>query len=176
MTTDALVANNLRLVHHVLNRRCSVPKWVYDDAYSEGCIGLLKAAETFDESRGVRFATYACNGIWQRVMAFLRRTNGRLSSWACLSSGVDTRYLVGKENDDWQWTMAAWELVHAVLPSVRPKQRYVLLRHYGIGRYDATPLKVIAERLGVSRQAVDTRKRMGLDAMRKEIERRWAQR
>lgn len=31
----------------------------YDDLYSSGCIGLLKAAEAFDCERGVKFSTYA---------------------------------------------------------------------------------------------------------------------
>ena len=31
----------------------------YDDLYSAGCIGLMKAVRAFDTGRGVRFSTYA---------------------------------------------------------------------------------------------------------------------
>lgn len=31
----------------------------YDDLYQAGCLGLVKAVDAFDETRGVRFSTYA---------------------------------------------------------------------------------------------------------------------
>ena len=31
----------------------------YDDLFQAGCLGLIKAAENFEESRGLRFSTYA---------------------------------------------------------------------------------------------------------------------
>ncbi len=31
----------------------------YDDLYQAGCLGLVKAVDHFDESRGLRFSTYA---------------------------------------------------------------------------------------------------------------------
>lgn len=31
----------------------------YDDLFQAGCVGLLKAVENFDTSRGVKFSTYA---------------------------------------------------------------------------------------------------------------------
>tara|TARA_Y100000310_G_scaffold297792_1_gene331119 strand:- start:9 stop:788 length:780 start_codon:yes stop_codon:yes gene_type:complete len=39
-----------------------------DDAFQEGCLGLIRAAEKFDPERGVTFASYARN--W--VLAYLR--------------------------------------------------------------------------------------------------------
>ena len=31
----------------------------YDDLFSAGCMGLVKAFDAFDEQRGVQFSTYA---------------------------------------------------------------------------------------------------------------------
>ena len=31
----------------------------YDDLFQAGCVGLVKAAENFDDARGVKFSTYA---------------------------------------------------------------------------------------------------------------------
>lgn len=39
----------------------------FDDLFQEGCIGLLRAIDTFDPSRGFRFATYAVNWANQRM-------------------------------------------------------------------------------------------------------------
>ena len=46
-----------------------VAKWLrvkhltFDEAEAAGCDGLIRAAETFEESRGVKFSTYAIHWI-----------------------------------------------------------------------------------------------------------------
>jgi RNA polymerase sigma-32 factor len=50
-----------------------------DDLISEGNIGLMKALDRFDETRGVRFATYAC--YWVRAQIVM----GVMDSWSLLS-------------------------------------------------------------------------------------------
>lgn len=44
----------------------------YDDLYSAGCIGLLKAAEAFDDTRGVKFSTYAVPVILGEIKRLFR--------------------------------------------------------------------------------------------------------
>ncbi len=44
----------------------------YDDLYSAGCIGLMKAAHGFDEGRGVRFSTYAVPVILGEIKRLFR--------------------------------------------------------------------------------------------------------
>ena len=52
------VEDNLGLVRLCANRFRG--KGIdYDDLYSAGCEGLIKAVRSFDEERGVRFSTYA---------------------------------------------------------------------------------------------------------------------
>lgn len=55
---EKLIRDNFGLVHscaHKLKGRGIE----YDDLFQAGCIGLIKAADNFDESRGLRFSTYA---------------------------------------------------------------------------------------------------------------------
>ena len=56
MTRDELISNNLGLVHSCANkfRNRGIE---YDDLYSAGCLGLVKAADGFDETLGYRFST-----------------------------------------------------------------------------------------------------------------------
>lgn len=44
----------------------------YDDLYSAGCIGLLKAVKAFDTERGVKFSTYAVPVILGEIKRLFR--------------------------------------------------------------------------------------------------------
>lgn len=57
-----LVTDNLKLVDHVIQKslHISANDPYYDDYQSEGRLALVKAAVAFDESKGVKFSTYAC--------------------------------------------------------------------------------------------------------------------
>ncbi|MCR4861569.1 MAG: sigma-70 family RNA polymerase sigma factor [Ruminococcus sp.] len=44
----------------------------YDDLYSAGCIGLMKAVRAFDTERGVRFSTYAVPVILGEIKRLFR--------------------------------------------------------------------------------------------------------
>lgn len=55
---SAFIEQNLGLVHACAGRFRG-RGIEYDDLYSAGCMGLVKAYDGFDESRGVCFSTYA---------------------------------------------------------------------------------------------------------------------
>ena len=55
---DELVTENLGLVHSCCHR-FKGRGIEYEDLYQVGCIGLVKAADRFDESLGFQFSTYA---------------------------------------------------------------------------------------------------------------------
>ncbi|MEW5852458.1 MAG: sigma-70 family RNA polymerase sigma factor [Myxococcota bacterium] len=75
---DKLVMDNYGLIHMVVQayRRTGVR---YEDLVQEGAMGLLRAAETFDPTRNVRFCTYAVYWIRSKVQRFIehqrRETN-----------------------------------------------------------------------------------------------------
>lgn len=57
-----LVAHNLRLVAHIVKKYYAGTN-DQDDLISIGTIGLIKAANTFDNSKGIRFSSYAARCI-----------------------------------------------------------------------------------------------------------------
>ena len=71
MTRDELVENNLALVHSCANRFRS-RGIEYEELYSAGCLGLLKAANGFDETRGFAFSTYAVPVILGEIKRLFR--------------------------------------------------------------------------------------------------------
>lgn len=68
---NAVVENNLGLVHLCANRFRG--KGIeYEELYSAGCIGLIKASRAFDEGRGVCFSTYAVPVILGEIKRLFR--------------------------------------------------------------------------------------------------------
>ena len=65
-----LIERNLRLVVHIAKKYQNGEEDM-EDYISIGCIGLIKAIKTFDESKG-RLATYACRCIENELLMFLR--------------------------------------------------------------------------------------------------------
>ena len=58
----------------------------YDDLFQAGCLGLIKAAENFEESRGLRFSTYAVFLILGE-MKLLFRKGGTVTMSRALREG-----------------------------------------------------------------------------------------
>lgn len=68
---NRLVENNLGLVHSCANRFRGRGA-EYDDLFQAGCVGLIKAADNFDESRGFSFSTYAVPVILGEIRRIFR--------------------------------------------------------------------------------------------------------
>lgn len=71
MTRDELILNNLGLVGSCASR--FIGKGIdYEDLYSSGCIGLIKAADGFNEDLGFAFSTYAVPSILGEIRRLFR--------------------------------------------------------------------------------------------------------
>ena len=76
-----LIERNLRLVAHIV-KKYSYPGKDVDDLISIGTVGLIKAIESFDTSKGIRLATYAARCIENEILMLIRnnkKTKGDVS-------------------------------------------------------------------------------------------------
>ena len=71
MNRDERIQENTGLVH-TCARRFKGRGIEYDDLFQAGCLGLIKAAERFDESRGLCFSTYAVLVILGEIRRLFR--------------------------------------------------------------------------------------------------------
>lgn len=69
--TDEFAEKNLGLVHSIANRFRG-RGIEYEELFSAGCMGLVKAAKGFDEERGLCFSTYAVPVIMGEIKRLFR--------------------------------------------------------------------------------------------------------
>lgn len=72
MDAEERVRANLGLVHSCA-QRFRGRGVEYDDLYQAGCVGLVEAAERFEENRGLRFSTYAVYLILGEMKLLFRK-------------------------------------------------------------------------------------------------------
>lgn len=68
---DEIISSNLGLVHSCAHRMTG-RGIEYDDLFQAGCVGLIKAVDGFDESRGFSFSTYAVPVILGEIKRIFR--------------------------------------------------------------------------------------------------------
>ena len=66
-----IISDNIGLVHSCA-RRFMGRGIDYEDLFQSGCLGLMKAAVKFDESRGLQFSTYAVPVIMGEIKSLFR--------------------------------------------------------------------------------------------------------
>lgn len=71
MAREKMIEGNLGLVH-ACARKFRDRGVEYDDLFQAGCVGLIKAADGFDESRGFSFSTYAVPAILGEIKRIFR--------------------------------------------------------------------------------------------------------
>ena len=69
--TDIFVNRNLRLVAYIV-KKFATNKTDFDDFFSVGTIGLMKAVNTFNPEKKIKFATYAVRCIENEILMYMR--------------------------------------------------------------------------------------------------------
>jgi RNA polymerase sigma factor (sigma-70 family) len=83
---EKLIVDNLGLVHFVMRNYVKIPPGLYEDLYQEGCLGLCKAAETYEPEKG-SFSTHAVYCIKGSIYMYLRDNHAVHIPRSCLTKG-----------------------------------------------------------------------------------------
>ena len=84
---EKLIEHNLRLVAHVAKKYAGAAET--DDLLSVGSIGLIKAVNTYEASKGTQLATYTAKCIENEILMLLR-ANKKFKNNVSLSEVVGT--------------------------------------------------------------------------------------
>lgn len=173
---DKLIRHNLRLVAHVAKKYYTTPD-KQDDFISIGTIGLIKAVDTYDPARTVRFASYASQCIQNELRMHLRRVRreaGTLSLQEPLEGEngmltlADTLPDEAVMEEDCERRDAAARL-RTLVEQLPERERRLLTLRYGLGGGAPLTQQEVAARFGISRSYVSRLEKRALT----ELARRW---
>lgn len=162
---NTLIERNLRLVAHIVKKFDNKSEDI-DDLISIGTYGLIKAINTFDQSKGTRLATYAARCIENEILMHLRATKRNRTEVSLYDPiGVDregneiTLIDVLEANPDVEvLDMVGLEMERARLMKhmvvLDDKEQTVINLRYGLGGRLAKTQREIAKFLGISRSYV----------------------
>ena len=177
---EELIYGNLRLVLSVIHRFAG-KKESADDLFQVGCVGLIKAVDSFKVDSGARFATYAAKCIQNEILMHFR-SQKKLAAEVSLCDTIDVdrdgnplTYMDVICTDEALDTEIARKLTGAKalqLVSKLPdkRQRQIIVMRYGLGGRKPLTQKRVAELLGISRSYVSRLEKSALEKLRRGFE------
>lgn len=173
---DELVSKNMGYVV-TLARQYASELLTTDDLISEGSIGLIKAAEKFDTSRGKPFVTFAAPYIRHSIEEAIRKVTGDvpvLSTDESLPVGSKNNYTLlniledkdaPKADADLEQNALSDDLVKAIV-ELNEREQAVIKAFFGVDEERKT-MAEIGTTLGMKRERVRQIRDKALRKMRK---------
>ena len=177
---DILIEHNLRLVAHVAKKYQNVDEDM-EDMISIGCIGLIKAIDTFDAGKG-RLATYACRCIDNELLMLLRskkKTSREISLYEPIGQDKEGNeiHLMDVIEQEQQDVVEALErqsnirrLMLLMRQELTEREQEILVLRYGLKGGRELTQSEIGERMGISRSYVSRIEKKALGKHRQKFE------
>lgn len=177
---DMLIKHNLRLVAHIVKKYQGAED--NDDLISTGTIGLIKAINTYDSSKGIQLATYTARCIENEILMLLR-ANKKYQTTVSLSDSV------GSDKDGNELTLmdllsddGESVFLHSLKKTERAKlleiakrvlteREYVVIcLRYGLKGGASLPQREVASFLKISRSYISRIENKALEKLKEEIQ------
>ncbi len=177
---QTLIEHNLRLVAHIIKKYYAGAQ-NQEDLVSIGTIGLIKAVDTFDETKGPRLATYAARCIENEILMHFRAAK-KTAQDVSLSEPIDTDSegrpltlmdVLAQEDtivDDLDRKINIEKLGRYIRESLDEREREIIALRYGLGGRPLSQWQV-AERLDISRSYVSRLETKALKKLRRRYDR-----
>lgn len=162
---EILINHNLRLVAHIVKKYNNSLE--ADDLISVGTIGLIKAVDSFDNSKGVLLSTYASRCIENEILMLIRANKKHkdiVSLNAMLSPKADSdemelANLIPAETEDDVFHQVEvgclmQDVERAMEKYLSPMEQEIIKYRYGICGYDIKTQKEVAEIFNISRSYI----------------------
>lgn len=177
---DVLIERNLRLVAHI-TKKYSKNEYVSEDLLSVGTIGLIKAVNTFDNSKGIRLGTYASKCIENEILMYLRgekKISREISLYepigtdkegnvihlleVMICDGVDVADLCDIE-EKMKWLYGNFSKV------LTEREQDIIAKRYGLIGGNEITQKELAKELAISRSYVSRIEKRALEKLKEDF-------
>ncbi|MBR5540370.1 MAG: RNA polymerase sporulation sigma factor SigK, partial [Clostridia bacterium] len=177
---NRLVEHNLRLVAHIIKKYYSSVR-DQDDLISIGTIGLIKAINTFNYTKGVRLATYASRCVENEILMYFR-ANRKTAQDVSIMEPIETDKeghsltlmdVIAQEDtilEDLDLKINSTKLYRYMEEALNEREKEILRWRYGLIR-DPLTQREVAKKLGISRSYVSRIEKKALEKLRKRFER-----
>lgn len=175
-----LIERNLRLVAHIV-KKYSFPNKDVDELISIGTVGLIKAIDSFDSSKGTRLATYASRCIENEIL-MLFRNNKKQKSEVYLQDpiGVDKEGneiclidVLSSEKDSViekvESNLQIKSLYNKMYEVLTKRECDILIMRYGLEDGKCKTQREIAINLNISRSYVSRIEKKALKKLQKAL-------
>ncbi len=177
---NLLVEHNLRLVAHIVKKYHNLDR-EKEDMISIGVIGLIKAINTYDISKGHRLVTYAARCIENELLMMLRqekKTAKNISLYEPI--GVDKEGneihlldILGFEEADLIQKIDQKETIQKIYKELGKmemnKEKKTLIMRYGLYGREPMTQKEVAKELNISRSYVSRIEKRAIMLMKSKI-------
>lgn len=178
---NLLVEHNLRLVAHIVKKYNTFERDM-EDLISTGTIGLIKAINTYDTSKGNKLGTYASRCIENELLMLLRqerKSSREVSLYEPIGSDkegneINLMDIMESTNEDVLEQMITESQIHSIYrllsTALTPREQEVIILRYGL--YNRTPItqRDVAQLLGISRSYVSRIEKRALEKLRNRLE------
>ena len=175
-----LIEHNLRLVAHVVKKYYS-PNVDSEELISIGTIGLIKAVNSFNNSKSTRFATYAAKCIENEVLMFFRSAK-KSARDVYLDEPVDTDKdgnsmslmdIIAEDDnmvDRIEVMIHSKQLYSFIEECLDEREKEIIRHRYGL--YGLKPLtqREVADKLNISRSYVSRIEKKALEKLKDRYE------
>lgn len=177
---EILIERNLRLVAHIAKKYQNVDEDM-EDLISIGCIGLIKAVDTFDAGKG-RLATYACRCIDNELLMLLRgkkKISREVSLFEPIGQDKEGNEIhlmdvIEQQQPDIVDRMETINHIRMLLKLIdeclTDREREILILRYGLGGMPEATQSEIGVKLGISRSYVSRIEKKALNKLREKFE------
>ena len=175
-----LIEHNLRLVAHIVKKYYTQTD-EQEDLISIGTIGLIKAINSFDASKGARLPTYAARCIENELLMHFRAQK-KLQGEVSLSESIDTDKdgnslmlmdIVGVEDtmlEDLQEKEDCIRLRKLVKNCLTEQEAYIIRHRYGLDGVQPKIQRDVAKECGISRSYVSRIEKRALQKLQQALE------
>ena len=174
-----LVEHNLRLVVYIAKKFENTGVDL-EDLISIGTIGLMKAINTFNNSKNIKLATYASRCIENEILMYLRRSNkinGEISIDEPLNQDSDGNELalsdlIGTDSDIVYKNLEEEvdrKLLRSAMEKLSTKEKNIMNLRFGMDGKKERTQKEVADMLGISQSYISRLEKKIMLKMRKDI-------